>query len=214
VINFSENVNATTSSFTIECPAPGNTQAFAVSGSGTNQITLNPNADLPPGVICTVTVIANQISDTDAGDPPDNMVADFVFSFGVKPEAVDDAHGAAGNIRIQVPTTGVLANDLPVGIQVTAASGATAMGGQFSVAANGAYIYNPPAGYEGPDSFNYTISNAAGSDTGTVNLTVAGMIWFVNTNASACTTLAAGCGRLTTPFSTLAAFAALNNGTV
>ena len=26
----------TTSSFTIQCPAPGNLQAFAVSGSGTN----------------------------------------------------------------------------------------------------------------------------------------------------------------------------------
>src|SRR6185503_6553939 len=60
---------------------------------------------------------------------------------------------------------------------------------------------------EGPDSFNYTISNAAGSDTGTVNLTVAGMIWFVNNNASCpCD------GRLTNPFSTLASFQAVNNG--
>jgi Ca2+-binding RTX toxin-like protein len=36
------------------------------------------------------------------------------------------------------------------------------------------------------------------------------MIWFINNSAAACTTLAAGCGRLTNPFSTLAAFDALN----
>ena len=213
VVNFSENVNATASSFTIECPAPGNTQAFAVSGSGTNQITLNPNADLPPGVICTVTVIANQISDTDAGDPPDNMDANFVFSFGVKPEATDDARSATGNIRIQ--TTGrsnfsVLANDIGPAIMVTAFDATSLRGGQVSVDAAGTFSYNPPAGYDGIDSFNYTIANNAGSDVGTVVITITGMIWFVNASASACTTINGTCGRLTNPFSTLGAFEAAN----
>jgi methionine-rich copper-binding protein CopC len=215
VVNFSENVNATTSSFTIECPTPGNLQPFAVSGSGTNQITLNPNADLPAGVICTVTVIANQISDTDAGDPPDNMLANFVFSFGVKPEAVDDARNATGNIQIQTasPRSGftVLTNDLSVlPITVTASDTTSVRGGNVAVAANGNFTYNPPAGYEGPDSFNYTISNAAGSDVGTVNITISGMIWFVNSSAGVCTTINGICGRLTNPFSTLAAFETAN----
>ena len=74
-------------------------------------------------MICTVTVIANQISDTDAGDPPDNMDANFVFSFGVKPEATDDARNATGNIRIQTAgrsNFSVLANDIGPGITVTA----------------------------------------------------------------------------------------------
>ena len=122
VINFSENVNATTSSFTYRMPGGGKSSDFAVSGSGTNQITLNPTADLPPGQICTVTVIANQISDTDAGDPPDNMDANFVFSFGVKPEATDDARNATGNIRIQTAGNSnfsVLANDIGPAITVT-----------------------------------------------------------------------------------------------
>src|SRR5688572_7772664 len=217
VVNFSENVNATTSSFTIECPTPGNLQPFAVSGSGTNQITLNPNADLPAGVICTVTVIANQISDTDAGDPPDNMVANFVFSFGVKPEAVDDARNATGNIQIQTasPRSGftVLTNDLSVlPITVTASDTTSVRGGNVAVAANGNFIYNPPAGYEGPDSFNYTISNAAGSDVGTVNITIAGMLWFIDDNpaSGSCTTNNNICGRLTNPFSSLASFEAAN----
>ena len=213
VVNFSENVNATTSSFTIECPAPGNLRAFTVSGSGTNQVTLDPTADLPQGVICTVTVIANQISDTDAGDPPDNMVADFVFSFGVQPEAVDDARNATGNIRIQTAGNSnfsVVTNDIGPGLAVTASDSTSLRGGNVSVAANGTFTYNPPAGYEGADSFNYTISNAAGSDIGTVVITISGMIWFVNSSASSCTTINGSCGRLTNPFSTLAAFETAN----
>jgi methionine-rich copper-binding protein CopC len=80
-ITFSEPVTATNSSFTLECPAPGNSQAFSVSGSPGSSITLDPNSDLPAGAVCTVTVIANQISDVDSVDPPDNMAANFVFSF-------------------------------------------------------------------------------------------------------------------------------------
>ena len=216
VINFNENVNATTNSFTIECPAPGNLRTFTVSGSGTNQITLDPTADLPQGTICTVTVIANQISDTDAGDPPDNMDANFVFSFGVKPEAVDDARNATGNIRIQTAGNSnfsVLTNDISgLPITVTLSDTTSLRGGNVAVAANGTLTYNPPAGYEGPDSFNYTISNAAGSDVGTVNITIAGMIWFIDDNpaSGACTTNNNICGRLTNPFSTLASFEAVN----
>ena len=203
-------MNATTSSFTIECPAPEICGHLRLSGSGTNQITLDPTADLPQGTICTVTVIANQISDTDAGDPPDNMVADFVFSFGVKPEAVDDARNATGNIRIQTAGNSnfsVLTNDISgLPITVTLSDTTSLRGGNVAVAANGTFTYNPPAGYEGPDSFNYTISNAAGSDIGTVNITIAGMIWFIDDNpaSGACTTNNNICGRLTNPFSTLA----------
>jgi methionine-rich copper-binding protein CopC len=215
VINFSENVTATTSSFTIECPAPGNLQAFTVSGSGTNQITLDPTSNLPQGQICTVTVIANQISDTDTGDPPDNMVANFVFSFGVQPEAFDDARNATGNIQIQTAgrsNFSVLTNDIGPGITVTASDTTSARGGNVAVAANGTFTYNPPAGYEGPDSFNYTISNNAGSDVGTVNITITGMIWFIDDNAASgsCTTNNNICGRLTHPFSTLPSFEAVN----
>jgi methionine-rich copper-binding protein CopC len=216
VINFSENVNATTSSFTIECPAPGNLRTFTVGGTGTNQITLDPVSDLPQGTICTVTVIANQITDTDAGDPPDNMVANFVFSFGVKPEAVDDARNATGNIRIQTAGNSnfsVLTNDISgLPITVTLSDTTSLRGGNVTVASNGMLIYNPPAGYEGPDSFNYTISNAAGSDVGTVNITISGMVWFIDDNpaSGSCTTNNNICGRLTNPFSSLAAFEAAN----
>ena len=216
-VNFSESVNATTGSFTIQCPSPGNLQAFTLSASPSNTFTLDPVANLPEGVICTVTVIANQITDADAGDPPDNMVADFVFSFAIPPRAVDDARNATGNIRIQTAGRSgfsTLTNDIGPGITVTAFDATSLRGGQVSVAADGTFTYNPRAGFEGADSFNYTITNVAGSDVGTVNITVAGMIWFINTAppATACATLNGVCGRLSDPLTSLPAFEAANGG--
>ena len=212
-VNFSESVNASVSSFQLECPT-GTAKTFTVSGSGTSAITLDPTVDLPPGVICSVTVLANQITDTDPNDPPDNMAANYPFSFGVKPRAVDDARSATGNIRINTAGSGfsVLSNDLPVGISVTASDSTSVRGGNVTVNANGTFTYNPPPGYTGADTFNYTISNAAGSDVGTVTINISDMIWFIDDSAAACTTIsaAAGCGRRTNPLSTLAAFEAAN----
>lgn len=81
-ITFSESVNATTSSFTIECPT-GTPQGFTLSSSPATTFTLNPASDLPASTVCTVTVIANQIADADTNDPPNNMAANHVFSFTV-----------------------------------------------------------------------------------------------------------------------------------
>lgn len=79
----------------------------------------------------------------------------------------------------------------------------------------GFFTYDPPAGFEGTDTFTYVLSDnanatsAASNRTATVSITVSGMVWFVNNNATACT--GSGCGRLSNPFSTLAAFNALND---
>jgi hypothetical protein len=213
-VNFSEPVNATTGSFSVQCPA-GSPQTFTLSASPAASFTLDPTADLPAGTTCTVTVLASQITDADTFDPPDNMAADYTFSFGVKPLAVDDMHSATGNVRINTAASGysVLANDQAPGGAITAFDATSAHGGEVTMnTSTGTFTYDPPRGFTGTDSFNYTISNAAGSDTGAVVLTVSDMIWFINNGSGACSS---GCdGRLTHPFTSLADFEAVNgNGT-
>jgi predicted extracellular nuclease len=78
-ITFSEPVNVTGSWFSISCDDSGNHTA-TVSG-GPTTFTLDPDTDFAPGENCTVTVFAAQVSDQDGDDPPDNMGADFSFSF-------------------------------------------------------------------------------------------------------------------------------------
>lgn len=96
-------------------------------------------------------------------------------------------------------------------------SGKSQQGGDVSVTTSGAdmgkFTYNPPAGYEGADSVEYTITHGSTSSTAKVAITVSGMIWFIDNGAASCTTRASGCGRLTSPYSSLAGFAAENDGT-
>ncbi len=80
VVNFSESVTASALAFSVQCPA-GTPQAFGQSASPATTFTLTPSSPLPYSTACTVSVTANQISDTDTNDPPDGMVSDVAFSF-------------------------------------------------------------------------------------------------------------------------------------
>ena len=82
-ITFSEPVVVSANSFLLECPIGEDVQTFAVSGSGTSVVTLDPDADLPEQIFCTVTVVGSAVSDADANDGPDVMEADYVFGFEV-----------------------------------------------------------------------------------------------------------------------------------
>lgn len=81
-ITFSESVNATPGAFSIECPT-GTPRAFIQTASPSTTFTLDPTLNLPFSTVCTVTVTATQITDEDVTDPPDQMTANFVFSFTV-----------------------------------------------------------------------------------------------------------------------------------
>jgi Big-like domain-containing protein/thrombospondin type 3 repeat protein len=104
-ITFSESVNASASAFSLECPA-GTPKTFSQSASPATTFTLDPTADLPFSTICTVTVVANQITDADANDPPDQMAANFVFSFTVADPPVA-SNVIINEIDSDTPTTDV-----------------------------------------------------------------------------------------------------------
>ncbi len=78
-ITFSEAVTAPASAFTISCASSG-AHAFSLSG-GPTTFTLDPTINFSSNEVCTVTVDDLQIADVDTDDPPDNMAADYVFSF-------------------------------------------------------------------------------------------------------------------------------------
>jgi uncharacterized repeat protein (TIGR01451 family) len=154
---------------------------------------------------------ATGVTFTDTVDPNTAFVAGTLMT---TPLARADSYTATGNIRISIAAPGVLANDSDpdgVGPAITATAGTflSAQGGNVTLSADGSFTYNPPAGYEGSDSFTYTLNdNEGNTDTGTASITVSGMIWFINNNVGS-----SGDGRLTSPFKTLADFQGVNNGT-
>ncbi|MCB1753396.1 MAG: cadherin-like domain-containing protein [Gammaproteobacteria bacterium] len=136
----------------------------------------------------------------DTIDAHTSLVAGSIKS---TPIARNDSYDAIGNVGITVPAgSGVLVNDNdPDGgsVSAIAAAGASANGGSFAIASDGSFSYLPPAGFEGADSFGYTIQDAdANMDPATVFINVSDVIWFVDTSAGA-----GGSGVLGNPFNNL-----------
>jgi uncharacterized protein len=93
-INFNEPVTVGASWYTISCVNSGS--HTAASSGGPQSYTLDPDTDFAFSESCTVTVVAGQVSDQDALDPPDTMQADHVFSFTTAspPLQISDVQGA------------------------------------------------------------------------------------------------------------------------
>jgi|GEM_PF-7132057 len=147
--------------------------------------------------------------------------ATVTIAVGERPDAGDDAFTSLGNVGITVPAAnGVLSNDAgdqlsllgfgaslatadvtPPGNTITLASGSTVL-----LNADGSFAYDPAPGLIGNESFFYTIANGFGPATAEVVLTINDRIWFINDNASG----SANLGTLDDPFTSLAAFNAVN----
>ena len=143
-----------------------------------------------------------------AGDPNANTT--FVAgSIMTTPLAIDDAYSATGHVSISVPAgSGVLVNDtdpdgVGPGLTVSNSDMTSVGGGQVAVAADGGFTYASAAGFEGPDTFTYEISDGEGNnDTATVTITVADVIWFVDNSQTA----GGNDGRLGNSFATVDEF--------
>ena len=124
-------------------------------------------------------------------------------SVATTPRGINDSYSATGNVRISVAAPGVLVNDAnPNGVasalRVSAGTTST-QGGNVNLGSDGSFTYNPFPGFEGTDTFTYTLNDGKGNtDTATVSIAVSGVIWFVNATAGA-----GGDGRFTSPFNAL-----------
>ncbi|HEX9505787.1 MAG TPA: Ig-like domain-containing protein, partial [Acidimicrobiia bacterium] len=97
-ITFSEPVDVSSAWYTITCAATGSHTA-AQSG-GPTTLSLDPTADFAFSETCTVTVLASEVTDQDTVDPPNNMLANYVFSFTTEatppsPTFIHDIQGAS-----------------------------------------------------------------------------------------------------------------------
>ncbi|WP_291987644.1 Ig-like domain-containing protein [Luteitalea sp.] len=127
-----------------------------------------------------------------------NVVTVTLTVNGAAPTTVADAYSTPFNTLLTVAAPGVLGNDIANGGGSTSAVLVTGVAhGTLSLNASGSFTYTPTTGYNGPDSFTYRATNAAGNgNVVTVSLTV---------NGGAPTTVA---DTYSTPFNTTLSVAA------
>ena len=104
-INFSEAIHFSGSWFTISCATSGSHAANPGSNNAAS-ITLDPTVNFAPGETCTVTIVAAEVADTDAADPPDTMAANHVFSFTTADTAPTVTSSTPSNGATGVALTG------------------------------------------------------------------------------------------------------------
>ena len=142
---------------------------------------------------------------------PDPRTTLVPGTFRSSPLALADVYTSTGNVGITVPAaSGLQANDFDdnfAGLTVTAGTFATTQNGSIMITADGSFMYSPPPGFNGTDTYTYTLNDGNGvglpvptTDVALVTFTVSNLIWFIDNSAGA------GDGRLTTPFNTLTAF--------
>ncbi len=225
------NESGQTVDFVIDSVVPSNLFTVQPTVSPSGVLTFTPNPALTG--TATITLHIHDSGGTANGGVDASATQSFTIEVVVPPPvAVNDSYTSTGNvgINVNVVAEGVLQRGTddtlfgatitqcgPANTTTTAVSGSTCTtttsgGGNVVLNTNGTFTYDPPPGFTGADHFFYRLTNSGGTSVGDVTVTVSDMIWFVDNQAAACTTLAAGCGRLANPFSTLAAFQAVNSG--
>jgi len=146
----------------------------SVSIAPDGSYTYTPNAGFSGADSFTYTI-------TDSFARTATATVDLTVNPPGAPTAVDDAYDVGFETPLVVAPPGVLGNDSGSGITVTANTNPTH--GTVTQNANGSFTYSPDAGYAGPDSYGYTVTDAASqTSSATVNLTVAAPAAPVATN--------------------------------
>ncbi len=111
-ITFSEPVTVTGSWFGISCTTSGAHTATVTDADPLYTLALD--ASFANAESCTVTIYAAQVTDDDTDDPPDNMAADYSFTFNTVavPEVCGDPFTPIYTIQGDGATTPLLGQEL------------------------------------------------------------------------------------------------------
>jgi trimeric autotransporter adhesin len=205
----------------VETDKPQSASLFAVSvGATLSAAVVTDNA--PTGASATdvleYTAVLTNSGTTDATgvtftDVLDNNTTLVAGSVKATPVAVNETYNCIGNVGLTVNTAnGVRGNDVSPDnstLSITAATNAaTTQGGTINLAADGSFTYMPAVGFNGDDTYTYTLNNAHGqTTTATITFAVSTPIWFINSAYVG----GGSNGTLAKPFTTVNAFQAIND---
>jgi Bacterial Ig-like domain/Bacterial Ig domain/FG-GAP-like repeat len=185
------------------------TYTSAPNAFGTAVITLviQDNGGTAGGGVDTSAPVTFTITVTPINDPPTLTTPVIAYST-VGNTQLHVAGATLAGLASIADTGSILSKSAPVDADgpavptVVAFSGATP-NGTVTMNANGSFTYVPNAGFTGVDSFTFQVTDSLIPVTGTINITVSNMVWYVN-NQTGANNQPGGDGRSTDAFETLA----------
>ncbi|HWT14739.1 MAG TPA: Ig-like domain-containing protein [Patescibacteria group bacterium] len=163
-VNFSENVNATAGAFALDCGAGAIALSPATISNASISV-LTPSTALPPTSTCTVTVAAANVTDADTIDNPDNLAANYVFSF----TTTDPAPTVVSTVPTNAGTLSANGD-----ISITFSEPVTFVDGSFTLACPGATAFTSSGSGTATATLNPS-SNLPVGATCTVTVLAAGI---------------------------------------
>ncbi|MEQ1517816.1 MAG: Ig-like domain-containing protein, partial [Usitatibacteraceae bacterium] len=201
---------------------------YTVTATASSGLAVAFSIDASASAVCsiagaTVSFLAGGscvINANQAGNANFNAAPQLQQAFAVTapPVATNDTYPETiiGNVKIDssLIAFSVTGNDTSAqAMTITAFDATSTSGGTVTMTTAGVglgqFTYDPPPGFTGADTFNYTVTNLAGSRTAqvTINISASAKPWFVDVDQAT-----NGDGRLTRPFNTLASLQAINDG--
>jgi uncharacterized protein len=106
-VTFTEDVTVSTGWYALTC---GGVVKAATDSGGPRTFTIDPTADFAPNESCAVAVFADEVTDQDAADPPDEMTSNHGWGFSTEtaPVRIHDIQGVGHTAAILGPVSGVL----------------------------------------------------------------------------------------------------------
>lgn len=171
----------------------------------------------PPGTTfkykVTITNTGGEALAVDLSDTLDANTTISAATLDATPVAVGDAYEAYGNVTRTVAAPGLLANDVDpdqngvppeLVVDTSGSPVTTTLGGTATLSADGAFVYEPPAGVgKAVDTFTYTVTdNEGNATTATATMNIGRRIWFVDDDADV-TGVVDGTGTLADPYDQL-----------
>jgi len=148
-----------------------------IPGTGPSHGTLTLNADgsftyTPDAGFFGTDTFTYSVQDEFGRDSASPATVTITVNLPAAPSAADDSYTTTADTAInQDASGGVLANDTGTGISVT--GNTDPANGTLTINADGSFLYTPTSGFSGPDSFDYTTTDAFNrTANATVTLTV------------------------------------------
>jgi PKD repeat protein len=117
------------------------------------------------------------VTDDDGATDTETKTVNVSPPANAAPDAVNDSYSTFVDVPINEGAGSLTANDSPPetgDIYSTSLESSPTNGGQVTVESDGSFIYTPPPGYNGPDSFEYRLNDGrGGTDVATVSIQVA-----------------------------------------